>query len=166
MTIGHWVSAGSSSQPGESGKREPGLVSEQTADFSFEGKESVQRDGPNNLPKAHLIHWSASSGAAESIFQSIVIMDVPSQETSNQWWGQSPLGADNTTDSLLTMRGVRSAWLHCKNAKANLTSPLRSSGVQMKWIEASQRNPRVTSAWRVVFRPNSSWPHHWLLPNE
>ena len=47
-----------------------------------------------------------------------------------------------------------------------MTSPLRSSGVQMKWIEASQRNPRVTSAWRVVFRPNWRWSHHWLLPNE
>ena len=29
-----------------------------------------------------------------------MIMDVSSQETSNQWWEQSPLGADNTTDSL------------------------------------------------------------------
>ena len=45
-------------------------------------------------------------------------------------------------------------------------SVLRSPGVQMKWIEASQRNPRVTSAWRVVFRPNWRWSHHWLLPNE
>jgi hypothetical protein len=29
-----------------------------------------------------------------------MMMDFPSQETSNQWWGQSPLGAENTTDSL------------------------------------------------------------------
>ena len=103
------MSAGSSAQPGESEIREPGLVSEQTADFSFEGKESVQHLAPNHLSKAHLIHQSASSGTATSIYPFIVIMDVPSQETSNQWWGQSPLGADNTTDSLLTMRGVRSA---------------------------------------------------------
>ena len=94
------MSAGSSAQPGESGKREPRLVSEQTADFSFEGKESVQHLAPNHLSMAHLIHQSASSGAATSIYPFIVIMDVPSQETSNQWWGQSPLGADNTTDSL------------------------------------------------------------------
>ena len=39
----------------------------------------------------------------------MVPLEVPPQETSIQWWGQSPLGADNTTDSLLTMRGVRSA---------------------------------------------------------
>ena len=94
------MSAGSSAQPGESEKREPRLVSEQTADFSFEGKESVQHLAPNHLSKAHLIHQSASSGVATSIYPFIMIMDVPSQETSNQWWGQSPLGADNTTDSL------------------------------------------------------------------
>ena len=103
------MSAGSSGQPGGSEEREKQLVSEQTADFSFEGKESIQHLAPNYLSKAHLIQQSASSGAATSISPFIVIMDVPSQETSNQWWGQSPLGADNTTDSLLTMRGVRSA---------------------------------------------------------
>ena len=94
------MSAGSSAQPGESENREPRLVSEQTADFSFKGKESVQHLAPNHLSKAHLIHQSASSGAATSIYPFIVIMDVPSQDTSNQWWGQSPLGADNTTGSL------------------------------------------------------------------
>ena len=103
------MSAGSSAQQEESEKREPRLVSEQTADFSFEGKESVQHLPPNHLSKAHLIHQSATSGAATSIYLFIMIRDVLSQETSNQWWGQSPLGADNTTDSLLTMQGVRSA---------------------------------------------------------
>ena len=76
------------------------LDSTQPADFSFEGKESVQHFAHNNHPKAHLIHRSASSRAAKSIYQSKLVLDVPSQETSNQWWGQSPLGADNTTDSL------------------------------------------------------------------
>ena len=94
------MSADSSSQPEESEQRVPRLGSEQPADFSSEGKESVQCYAPNNLTKAHLILRSASSRAAKSMFQSILIMDVPSQETSNQWWGQSPLGAENTTDSL------------------------------------------------------------------
>ena len=47
-----------------------------------------------------------------------------------------------------------------------MTNPLSSSGVQMKWIEASQRDQRITSAWRVVVRANSSWSHHSLLSNE
>ena len=55
-----------------------------------------------------------------------MIMDFPSQETSNQWWGQSPLGADNTTDSLSDDVGVRSALFHSKNAKADLTGVLTS----------------------------------------
>ena len=76
------------------------LDSKQPSDFSFEGKESVQHFAHNNHPKAHLIHRPASSRAAKSIYQSKLVLDVPSQETSNQWWGQSPLGADNTTDSL------------------------------------------------------------------
>ena len=36
----------------------------------------------------------------------------------------------------------------------------------VKWIETSQRNPRVTSAWRIVSRSISRWSHHWLLSNE
>ena len=94
------MSADSSSQPGETEQSCHRLNSGILNDFAFEGRESVQRFTPINLPKAHLIHQSASSGAATSIYPFIVIMDVPSQETSNQWWGQSPLGADNTTDSL------------------------------------------------------------------
>ena len=53
---------------GESEQRFHRLDREQPADFSLEGRESVQRVAPYNLPKAHLIHRSASSGAAKSIF--------------------------------------------------------------------------------------------------
>ena len=94
------MSADSSSQPGETEQCCHRLDSGKLNDFAFEGKESVQHFASNNFQKAHLIHWIVSSGVAEFIYQSIMIQDVPSQETSNQWWGQSPLGADNTTDSL------------------------------------------------------------------
>jgi len=33
-------------------------------------------------------------------------------------------------------------------------------------LKLVKKNPCVTSAWRFVFRANSSWSHHWLLPNE
>ena len=58
-----------------------------------------------------------------------MIMDFPSQETSNQWRGQSPLGADNTTDSLSDDAGSQISVISFKNINADLTGVLTSSGV-------------------------------------
>ena len=92
--------------------------------------------------------------------------DVPSQGTSNQWWRQSPLGADKTTDSLLTMRRVGSAWFSSKNDKADLSGDWHHLACDVKWSKASQKNPCLTSAWRVVYKAISRWSHHLLLNNE
>ena len=70
-----------------------------SADSSYEGEESDQRLQLSYLAKTLLIDDFESSDATPSICRPILVKEVPSQETSNQWWGQSPLGADNTTDS-------------------------------------------------------------------
>ena len=36
----------------------------------------------------------------------------------------------------------------------------------MKWIENSQTNPGLRSAWRFVSRAISHFSHHWLVSNE
>ena len=78
----------------------------QPPDSSYEVEESGQRLATK--PRL-LIHDFESSKATPSLCQFIAIKEVPSQQTYNQWCGQSPLGAGNTTDSLLTMRRLRSA---------------------------------------------------------
>ena len=133
------------------------------AEFAFEGRSGSEFYCPQNHPKAHLIHRSESSGAAKSIYQSMLLMDVSSQETSNQWWGQS-LGADNTTDSLYDDASQISVF-DSKNANADLTGALTSSGVSremVKLVNVSTRNicPGIVS------RAISRWSHHWLLTNE
>ena len=112
------MSADSSSQPEETEQRFPRRHGTQPPDSSYEGEESDQRLQLSYLAKTLLIHDFESSKATPSICRPILEKEVPSQETSNQWWGQSPLGADNTTDSLLTMQGVRSA---CRLTKTLLS---------------------------------------------